>query len=51
MSKKKEQLPVFVVVEMPEWKNKVLDFVLKLLFIKGKSFVISIQETDIKHNV
>ena len=33
--KKKDQLPVFVVVEMPEWKDKVLQFVLKLLFVNN----------------
>jgi len=45
--KKKDQLPVFVVVEMPEWKDKVLQFVLKLLFVKGNPYVITIDETGL----
>lgn len=45
--KKKEQLPVFVIVEMPKWKNKVLQFVLKLLLVRGKPYVITIKETEL----
>jgi hypothetical protein len=50
MPNKNKKLPVFVVVEMPEWKNKVLDFMLKLLFIKGKSFVVAMENTELFYN-
>jgi hypothetical protein len=49
MSKGKKQLSTFVVVEMPKWKNKILNFVLKLLFIKGESFVIAIEKSELLH--
>ena len=45
MAKKKEDLPVFVVVEMPMWKNMILDFMLKLLRVPGQAWVIGIKDT------
>ena len=48
--KKKEELPVFVVVDMPEWKSKILDFMLKILRVPGKSWVIGIEETGFTYD-
>lgn len=47
MPKKKKDLPVFVVLTIPNWKSNILQFMLKLLLIKGKPYVITIQETDL----
>jgi hypothetical protein len=36
MPKKKKELPVFVVVDMPNWKSRILDFMLILLRIQAR---------------
>jgi len=46
MPKKKQELPVFVVVDMPEWKHKILKVVAALLFIKKANYVMVISEID-----
>ena len=48
--KKKQELPVFVVVDMPEWKSKVLDFMLKILRVPGRAWVIGIEETGFTYD-
>jgi hypothetical protein len=45
MAKKKEKLPVFVLVEMPEWKNQVLRLVCRALLLKGNPWVITTEGT------
>ena len=48
--KKKQELPVFVVVDMPEWKSKVLDFMLKILRIPGEAWVIGVEGTGFTYD-
>ena len=43
--KKKEQLPVLAIVEMPKWKAKIVDIVTSILFPGEKYFVLTIQGT------
>ena len=43
--KKKADLPVFAVVDMPKWKAKICDIVVGILFPREKYFVLTIQET------
>ena len=50
MPKKKQELPVFVVVDMPEWKTKVLTFALRLLRIKGQAWVIAVEGTGFTYD-
>ena len=50
MPKKKKELPVFVVVDMPNWKSKILDFMLVLLRIPGKAWVIGVEGTGFTYN-
>ena len=50
MTKKKKELPVFVVVDMPEWKTKVLDSMLRLMRIPGKAWVIGVEETGFTYD-
>ncbi len=50
MSKKKQELPVFVVVDMPSWKSKVLDSMLRLLRIPGKAWVVAVEETGFTYD-
>jgi hypothetical protein len=50
MPKKKQELPVFVVVDMPEWKTKVLDSMLWLMRIPGKAWVIGVEETGFTYD-
>lgn len=50
MAKKKKDLPVFVVVDMPEWKSKILDFTLKILRVPGKAWVIGVEDTGFKYD-
>lgn len=45
MAKKKQELPVFVVMDMPTWKSKVLQAMLKLMRVPGNAWVISIEGT------
>jgi hypothetical protein len=50
MPKKKKELPVFVVVDMPNWKSRILDFMLILLRIPGKAWVIGVEGTGFTYN-
>jgi hypothetical protein len=43
--KKKEELPVFAIVDMPKWKAKIVDIVTSILFPGEKYFVLTIQGT------
>ena len=43
--KKKADLPVFAVVDMPKWKAKICDIVVGILFPGEKYFVLTIQNT------
>ena len=48
--KKKQDVPVFVVVNMPEWKSKILDFMLKILRIPGQAWVIAVEDTGFNYD-
>jgi len=41
--KKKEDLPVFVVVTMPDWQDRIFQILLKLFRVKGKAWVITVE--------
>lgn len=43
--KKKVDLPVLTIVEMPKWKTKILDVITSVLFPGEKYFVLTISET------
>lgn len=45
MAKKKKELPVLAIVEMPKWKAKIIDVVTSILFPGEKYFVLTIVET------
>jgi len=46
MAKKKKDLPVFVVVDMPQWKTKIIDVITSVLFPGQKCFVIALNKTQ-----
>ena len=51
--KKKEELPVlpvFVVIEMKPWQDKVLNLVLKTLRVPGKAWVIGVEDTGFTYD-
>ena len=50
MTKKKQELPVFVVMDMPSWKSKVLQAMLKLMRVPGNPWVIAIEGTGFTTN-
>jgi hypothetical protein len=50
MPKKKQELPVFVVVDMPEWKTKILNAMLWILRIPGKAWVIGVEDTGFTYD-
>jgi len=50
MAKKKNDLPVFVVVEMPQWKTKIIDVLTSVLFPGQKCFVLAVNETHMTTN-
>ena len=50
MAKKKKDLPVFVVIELPAWKSKVLDVMIKILRIPGQAWVIGVQDTGFNYD-
>jgi hypothetical protein len=50
MPKKKQELPVFVVVDMPEWKTKILNAMLWILCIPGKAWVIGVEDTGFTYD-
>ena len=43
--KKKVDLPVFAIVDMPKWKAKIIDVVTSILFPGEKYFVLTIHTT------
>jgi len=43
--KKKVDLPVFTMVDMPKWKAKICDIVVSILFPGEQYFVLTIQST------
>lgn len=45
MAKKKKDLPVFAIVEMPKWKERIIDVVTSILFPGQKYFVLTVQGT------
>ncbi len=50
MAKKKQDLPVFAIVDMPKWKAKIIDVVTSILFPGEKYFVITIHGTGMTTN-
>lgn len=50
MPKKKVDLPVFAIVDMPKWKAKIVDIVTSILFPGEKYFVLTIQGTGFTSN-
>ena len=50
MAKKKQELPVFVVMDMPTWKSNVLQAMLKLMRVPGNPWVIAIEGTGFTTN-
>ena len=48
--KKKQELPVFVVVEMKPWQDKVLNVMLKILRVPGKAWVIGVEDTGFTYD-
>ena len=45
--KKKEEVPVLALVEMPQWKNDVLQVMLRILRIPGRPVVIAVHDTGL----
>ena len=43
--KKKEELPVFAIVDMPRWKAKIVDIVTSILFPGEQYFVLTMTTT------
>ena len=43
--KKKQELPVFVIVALPEWKSKILNLMIKILRVPGEAWVIGVEGT------
>ena len=50
MPKKKQDLPVFAIVDMPKWKAKICDIVVGILFPGEKYFVLTITDTGFMSN-
>ena len=50
MAKKKKDLPVFTIVELPEWKNRVLDFMLQVLNIPGSAWVVAVEDSGFNYD-
>lgn len=48
--KKKEELPVFVVVEMKPWQDRVLNFMLRILRVPGQAWVIGVEDTGFTYD-
>ena len=44
--KKKEEVPVLALVEMPQWKSDVLQAALRILRIPGRPVVIAVHDTE-----
>lgn len=43
--KKKVELPVFTIVDMPKWKAKIVNVITRILFPGEKYFLITISQT------
>jgi len=50
VAKKKKDLPVFVVIDMPEWKNKIFNAMLWILRVPGKAWVIGVEDTGFTYD-
>ena len=48
--KKKQELPVFVVIDMKPWQDKVLNFMLWVLRVPGKAWVIGVEDTGFTYD-
>jgi len=48
--KKKKDLPAYVLIEMPEWKSRVLNYMLMVLNIPGQAWVIAIEDTGFTYD-
>lgn len=48
--KKKVDLPVFALVDMPKWKSKIIHFFVRILFPGEAYFVVTIQKTEMTSN-
>ena len=48
--RKKKELPVFVVVDMPNWKSRILDAMLWILRVPGQAWVIGVAGTGFTYN-
>lgn len=48
--KKKEDLPVFVVVEMKPWQDKLLGFMLKVMRVPGIAWVVALNDTGFNYD-
>jgi hypothetical protein len=48
MAKKKTDLPVFTIVDMPKWKATIVDVVTSMLFPGEKYFVLTMSVTGFK---
>ena len=48
--KKKVDLPVFTLVDMPKWKSKIIHFFVRILFPGEAYFVVTIQKTGMTSN-
>ena len=48
--KKKQELPVFVVIALPEWKSKILDLMIKILRVPGEAWVIGVEGTGFTYD-
>ena len=44
--KKKEEVPVFALIEMPQWKSDVLQAMLRILRVPGRPVVIAVHDTE-----
>jgi hypothetical protein len=44
--KKKEEVPVFALIEMPQWKSDILQAALRILRIPGRPVVIAVHDTE-----
>jgi hypothetical protein len=50
MPKKKQDIPVLAIVEMPAWKAKICDIVVGILFPGEKYFVLTYTDTGFTSN-
>jgi len=48
--KKKQELPVFVIVEMKPWQDKFLTLMLRLVGMKGSAWVVAVEDTGFTYD-